>query len=715
MSDLPSDNAAKKWDLKRKYRSISLALTRGSNLRAIFARQKQVICFKQICRPIVRYPLTPIKTRQAAKVSAIADVPVYKDQEWFKNLHCEAGKVKLENNKLAPIYENEVMQQNEPNFYWMYDTEVAILDPDRDDSYLVPQLSAQIYQQNPAENYCWQSEEILNLVLETTQISTWDWNIVTNRITWSNNSELLFGINSATWQEKTFEHFLQLIHPGDRQCVTQAVRRSIQENITFENQFRIVGAKGNIYGINAKGKVFYEPSGRAVRMIGICTNISNPNQTQKLTEEIQHDALHDRLTNLANRSSFITQLDQIFTQSKQQPGSRFAVLLIDLDRFKVINDALGHFKADRLLVAIASRLSACIHPKNTIARFGGDEFAILVNHIKDISSATNIADKIKQELAKPFYINGEQIFITASIGIAPSSLSYERTEQFLQDANFAMERAKAKGKSCYEVFNAETYSKTVALLQLETDLWKAIKRQEFQLHYQPIFSLQNSTLLGFEALVRWNHPQQGMVSPAEFIPIAEETGLIIPLSQWVLREACCQMKIWQEQFPSNSFVSMNVNISVKQLLEPDFIEQVKQILKETGLNSQFLKLEITESILIGNKDYVISILSQLKTLGVQLHIDDFGTGYSSLSYLHCLPIDTLKIDRSFISRIGANGENTEIVKTIVTLAHNLGMTVTAEGIETIDQLMQLKAMQCDYGQGYFFSKPVSSEVAAGLF
>lgn len=435
---------------------------------------------------------------------------------------------------------------------------------------------------------------------------------------------------------------------------------------------------------------------------------------QRAEEQLIHSAFHDALTGLPNRALFIDRLEHALERAKRLEDYLFAVIFLDLDRFKIVNDSLGHMVGDQLLLAIASRIKACLRSADTVARLGGDEFTILLEDIKDVSYAKDVANRIQEELMLPFNLSGNEVFTTASIGIALSAIGYDRPEQLLRDADTAMYQAKARGKARYEVFDITMHTSAIALLQLETDLRRAIDRHEFRIHYQPIVSLFSGRINGFEALVRWQHPDRGLVSPTEFIPVAEETGLMIPIGWWVLREACRQMHVWQVQFPANPPLTISVNLSGKQFSQPDLSEQIKQILQETSLDPRTLKLEITESVIMENAESATIMLSQLQTLGVQLYMDDFGTGYSSLSYLHRFPIDILKIDRSFVSRMGVDDENLEIVRTIMTLAHNLGMNVTAEGVETAEQLALLRALKCEYGQGYLFSKPVDGEAAGAL-
>jgi diguanylate cyclase (GGDEF)-like protein len=430
-------------------------------------------------------------------------------------------------------------------------------------------------------------------------------------------------------------------------------------------------------------------------------------------EHFRHAAFHDALTGLPNRPLLIDHLKLAIERAKLHHDHLFAVLFIDLDRFKNINDSLGHNTGDQLLVAIAARIGECLRPTDTIARLGGDEFAILLDGLEDWTIANGVADRIQNELSKPFSLNGHEVYTTASIGIRLSMDGREDAEDMLRDADTAMYRAKDNGKARHELFHSTMHTRAVALLKLESDLRRAIEREEFCVHYQPIISLESEAIVGFEALARWNHPERGLVPPDEFIPLAEETGLITEIGAWVLREACTQLRKWQAALGRES-LTMSVNLSGKQLTQTDLIQQIQNTLLQTGLNPTFLRLEITESVVMENAELATTTLLQLRKLGVHLSIDDFGTGYSSLSYLHRFPVNTLKIDRSFIGRMAKGDENSEIVRTICTLANNLGMEVVAEGVETREQLELLRSLKCEYGQGYLFSRPVDAEAATIL-
>ena len=423
---------------------------------------------------------------------------------------------------------------------------------------------------------------------------------------------------------------------------------------------------------------------------------------------------YDRLTGLPNHELLLQHIRQEINFCKTRVDYSFAVLFIDIDRFKIINSSLGRIIGDRLLIAVAERLKTCLRTHDFIARMGNDEFVILLSNVEHLQYATNVAERIYRELAVTFDLAGYEVFIEASIGIAIGDRAYDRPDSLLRDAELALSNAKRQNKLPYGIFNQSMRGEALTLLQLENDLRNAIKQEEFVLHYQPIICLASNKIKGFEVLVRWRHPQKGLISPGNFIPLAEETGLIIPLGFWVLREACLQMHRWQHKFNGLLDWKISVNIASQQLSLPNFVEQVMQILAETKLDPYNLKLEITESSLVEDTEQTISILKQLKSFGIEFSLDDFGTGYSSLSYLHQFPFDTLKIDRSFVSSVGNNAEKLGIVRAIVTLARNLGMDTIAEGIETVSQLTKLKALKCEYGQGYYLSKPLDKVILENL-
>lgn len=434
-------------------------------------------------------------------------------------------------------------------------------------------------------------------------------------------------------------------------------------------------------------------------------------QRHRLEQKLRHDALHDSLTGLPNRSLFMKQTKKCLAYTIKNPSRQFAILFIDLDRFKIINDSLGHLAGDRLLIACAKRLNSCVTSQGTIARLGGDEFTVLLEQITDVNDVIAIAEKILEKFATPFEISNRSLIITASIGIVIGTEKYRQEIDLLRDADTALYRAKELGKARYEIFNQQMYVQAMHRLELENELRSGISQWELVLYYQPIISLDNGKLSGFEALVRWQHPKRGFISPGEFIPLAEETGLIVALGKWVMSEACSQLKIWQNKLPEAKSLTMSINVTGDELRNPDFLTSIDYIISETQVNSHCLKLEMTESMLIENSEQIIRVLEQIKSRNIQLSIDDFGTGYSSLSYLPQFPVDNLKIDRSFVNAMNINQQNTEIVKTIITLAQALDMKVIAEGIETEAQLQTLQALGVEFGQGFLISRPLTSELA----
>jgi diguanylate cyclase (GGDEF)-like protein len=431
-------------------------------------------------------------------------------------------------------------------------------------------------------------------------------------------------------------------------------------------------------------------------------------ERSRVEEQLAHDALHDALTGLPNRTLLMKRLDQVIQLSQANSSYQFAVLFIDLDRFKIINDSLGHMVGDQFLIIITHRLQHCLRSHDVVARLGGDEFTVLIENMRELEEATQVAERILAALCKPFSLQGHMLFPSASIGIVIGSPQYQSATDLLRDADLAMYKAKGTGRACYAMFTTDLHTRTCKVLQIESDLRQALDQQEFTLHYQPIVSLSTGNLIGFEALLRWQHPQNGFISPCEFIGISEETGFIIPLGEWVLREACRQLYAWHQSFPEHGDLIVSVNLSSKQLREPKLIEQIDRILSDTGLEGRFLKLELTESMLVDEVEMVIQTLTNIRARNIQLSIDDFGTGYSSLSYLPRFPINTLKIDRSFVNRMTCDAESLEIVRAIIMLAQSIGIEVIAEGIETLQQLLQLKTIGCEFGQGYWFSRPIDS-------
>jgi diguanylate cyclase (GGDEF)-like protein len=433
------------------------------------------------------------------------------------------------------------------------------------------------------------------------------------------------------------------------------------------------------------------------------------NSRQKLQSQLLDIALHDSLTGLPNRVLFIRRLENALNRAKQESSYQFALLFLDCDRFKVINDSLGHLVGDELLIAIARRLQACLIPIDTIARLGGDEFGILLENITDINIAIQVAEQILQQLSLAFNLSRYEVFMNASIGISWGNKDYDRPEYLLRDADTAMYRAKALGRGKYHVFNPAMHREAIQLLELENDLRRAVERQEFLVYYQPIVSLNSGRISGFEALVRWRHPTRGLVSPIEFIPVAEETGLINAINSWVLQSACHQLSIWQHHPVTPEPLTMSVNLSARLFLQPNLVEQIDRMIYENKVNPAYLELEITESVIMENTNAIKIILQQLKQRKIKLIMDDFGTGYSSLSYLHSFPFNALKIDKSFVKRMQDNQENMGLVPAMIGIANSMGMNAIAEGVETQEQLAQLRSLNCNFAQGYLFSQPIEQQ------
>jgi diguanylate cyclase (GGDEF)-like protein/PAS domain S-box-containing protein len=437
-------------------------------------------------------------------------------------------------------------------------------------------------------------------------------------------------------------------------------------------------------------------------------SLADISELKEAEHQIYHQAFHDTLTNLPNRSLFMEHLIMAVKRAKRRDDYHFAVLYLDIDRFKLVNDSLGHSAGDGLLVAFANRIKDSLREIDILARFGGDEFVILLEEIENSEYANSVADRLQQELKRPFKLEGKEVFAPASFGVVLITNNYDQPEDIIRDADAAMYHAKENGKAQYKVFDKTLHKKALHLLQRETDLRKSIHKNEFENHYQPIVDLRNSSLVGFEALIRWNHPELGLIYPGSFISIAEETGLIIPITQLVAQQACADLCYWQKQLQDQIKLTMNINISSKHFLSPTLLDDIKEILDKTGLPPEQLKLEITETALMQDADETIRLVHRLKDYGLSLVIDDFGTGYSSLSYLQRLPIDTLKVDRSFVSRIKTEPDgNRNIVEAIISLAHRLNMVVVAEGVETEEQLAILMDMNCQFGQGYLFAHPLS--------
>lgn len=505
------------------------------------------------------------------------------------------------------------------------------------------------------------------------------------------------------------EGWRDVVHPDDLPGCLEKWARSLATGEIYIVEFRLRRYDGSYRWHKAVANAGVDADGRIVKWFGTNTDIED----QKRGEEmLNFFASHDALTGLPNRAEFMRHLKSAIERARTIEASRFAVLFLDLDRFKVINDSLGHVIGDRLLKSIGSRLNSVVRPGDVVARLGGDEFTILLNRTGNADEVIRVAERVQTNLAKAFHIDGYEVFTSASIGIIVSDEIEREPEDFLRDADSAMYRAKESGKARCEVFDREMHVRNMDLLRLETDLRHAVERREFEVLYQPIVDLFDGTVVEFEALLRWRHPELGLISPDEFVGVAEETGLIVPIGHWILSRACEQLASWQTG--SSRRLSVSVNLTAKELMHPSLTDKVRQVLNATALESRQLKLEVTESTVMEHSERSLKVLNELKSIGISLSTDDFGTGYSSLSYLERFPFDRLKIDRSFVSKMGGDETSCSIVKTILMLGDNLGMDVVAEGIETEPQLERLQQLGCRLGQGYLFARPVEASTAQKL-
>jgi diguanylate cyclase (GGDEF)-like protein/PAS domain S-box-containing protein len=550
------------------------------------------------------------------------------------------------------------------------------------------------------------SEERYALAARGANDGLWDWNLRDNEIYYSSRWKSMLGYNDAEIGAAPDEWF-DRIHEADRGKVKDRIAEHFNGDTPhFEVEARMAHRDGVFRWMLTRGLMVRDEAGMPLRMAGSQTDITE-------------DKIADPMTGLPNRLWFLDRLSRMIAHRRRDPAALFAVLFIDLDGFKLVNDSLGHAVGDKLLIGVANRLGAALRDSATatrsdegfaIARLGGDEFAILLNDLHDSAEAIRVAERLLQELSRPFLIDQKELFSSMSIGIALSTLGYPQPDDYVRDADTAMYRAKALGKGRYEVFDAHMRELITQRLEIENDLRRAVERDEFRNFYQPIISLDCGTIVAFEALLRWQHPTRGLLEPIEFIPVAEETGMIRELGWWALEEACRQIGVWRALHPSFADLTISVNLSVKQFVDPSFGARLEVLLRECNLPHGTLKLELTESSIMSDSTAAIALLSQFKALGVRLAIDDFGTGYSSLSYLHRFPLDTLKIDRSFTDAIQfGRKEESMIARTIMPLAQHLGLDVIAEGVETIEQATMLKELRCKYAQGFLFSRAVTAD------
>ena len=576
---------------------------------------------------------------------------------------------------------------------------------------LYEKAQQEITERHRVEEALRQSQERYSLAVEGSKDGIWDWDMKTQQVYYSSRWKMMLGYMEEEISSSVNEWFNR-VYIEDRSALSEAIRAHIRgETNHLENEHRLRHKDGRYRWYLARGLVHHDQQKIALRMAGSLTDITE----RKLAEEkLIHDARHDALTNLLNRTTIVDQLRMAMDRLERRPDYLFAVLFIDLDRFKDINDSFGHSVGDQLVVAVGRLIKEIIRPTDSVARLGGDEYVILLEDIRDVTDATRVAERIRKELRIQDLLYGRQLYVTASIGIVLSTSGYTNPEDLLRDADIAMYRAKANGRDAFEIFDPDMREKIMSRLNLETELRKAIDREEFTVFYQPILSLKDENFLGFEALVRWKHPDRGLVSPGEFIPVAEETGLIIKMDRWVLKQACKQVLSWQQEIPGLPPIHLSVNMSSKQIFQPDWLEYLDSILIETGMNPEYLNLEITESAVMENHLRTIETLNALRERGIEVQVDDFGIGYSSLGYLSRFSLGALKIDQSFVRTLDQDAANTKIIQAIIMLTHGLGLHVCAEGVETSTQLDRLYDLDCEYVQGYLLSRPQGTEDTASL-
>ncbi len=573
------------------------------------------------------------------------------------------------------------------------------------------ELEREVAERRRAEAALRESEERYALAARGANDGLWDWQLDTNRLYLSPRWRAMLGWDGPAAEGQPAEWFGR-VHPEDLPQLRDALNAHLEGLAPhFENEHRVLHGDGTYRWMLCRGLAVVGADGRPTRMAGSLTDVTERKEVER---QLLHDAFHDALTGLPNRALFLDRLELAFARTQRRRDTGFAVLFLDLDRFKLINDSLGHLAGDQLLIAVARRLEGCVRPGDTVARLGGDEFAILLDDLHDPAGVGSVVRRLQEGVALPLAVGGREVYTSVSIGVAVSSMGYERPEEILRDADVAMYRAKGAGGARHEMFNRAMHSGALDRLNLETDLRRALQRQEFELHFQPIFSLADGRVSGFEALVRWRHPARGLVGPDCFIAVAEEMGLILPLGGWVLAEACATLGTWQERFPNGPGLVVSVNLSPRQLVHGGLLDEVRRVLAVSGLAPRSLRLEITEGAIVENPAATAEVLRELKRLGIGLCIDDFGTGYSSLSSLQHFPIDGIKIDRSFIAAMGMDGARDQIVRAVVGLAHSLHMEVVAEGVETEGQLARIRQMGCDLGQGFLLAHPLERLAATEL-
>lgn len=576
---------------------------------------------------------------------------------------------------------------------------------------LFQQAQTEIAERKRVEQALRESEDRYALAVQGANDGIWDWNLRLNKVYYSPRWKSMLGFTEGEIGDSPQE-WMSRIHPQDFEKVKLAMANHLRgQTPHFESEHRMRQKDGSYLWMLSRGLAVRSEDGSVNRMAGSQADISIRKEAEA---RLQKDAFFDRLTGLPNRAYIFDRLKAAIEHSRKESGKLFAVYYLDLDQFKNINDRFGHPVGDQLLIQVGGLLKPALDTSDFLSRVGGDEFIVLQEELPDIEAVKSTAQRILRSLSGPIRLYDNDVHITASIGIVVNSQSYEKPEDILRDADIAMYAAKGVGKGTYQLFDPQIREKAMRLISLETDMRQAIEQGQFVLHFQPIFSLRKGRLEGLEALVRWQHPKRGLLMPGEFIPVAQNSGLILSIDRWVLEQSCHQLKAWQDRFPGEPPTHINVNITSGTIAQTDLVETIRQVLHKTGLKASCLKLEITESVVMGSEETVTKSLADLRQMGIELYIDDFGTGYSSLAYLQQIPVNALKIDRSFIHRLESEASQAEIIRTIVHLAHTLNMQAYAEGVETKEQLEYLKKIDCDGGQGYLLASPLGKRETGEL-
>ncbi|MCC7121670.1 MAG: EAL domain-containing protein [Gammaproteobacteria bacterium] len=574
------------------------------------------------------------------------------------------------------------------------------------DSTLLGRAIRYAIERNRAERALRESEQRYALAVAGANDGIWDWNMRDTEVYFSPRWKAILGYAEHEIADRIDEWFGR-VDQRDREKFDEAMSQHLEgRTALFESEYRITAKGGEVRWVLSRGVAVRDESSAPWRMAGSMTDITRRKQTEA---RLLHEAMHDALTGLPNRILFMDRLELALRRYRRDPHKLFAVLFFDLDRFKHVNDSLGHQVGDELLAQVAGRLLGCLRPGDTLARLGGDEFAIVLNDIAGPTDAIFVVERLQEALAQEFEIEAHAIYTSASIGIAVSSESYRTPDEMLRDADIAMYRAKNSGQATYAVFDTYMHDQAMFQHRMETDLRRALDKGEFDIYYQPIIAMHDQHVIGFEALLRWHHPSRGLVMPDEFIGIVEDTSLVVPIGWWVIERACYQLAKWQRLFPLQPTLAMSINVSGKLFLTDDMAKRLAALLEDCGIAPQSIRLEITERVVMDHGDLVLSTLSDLRELGVQLHVDDFGTGYSSLTYLQRFRYDSLKIDRTFVSTMSEKVDSSAIVEAIISLGMTLGMQVVAEGVETPEQFNRLRAMNCPAAQGFWFCKPLHQD------